>query len=177
MTSAFQAIFSQPLLRDFKTDAARAELDISQRNRTIADLQVRERTAQVAADAEAAYWALVAARTSVEVQQSSLDLSIELERTNRARVDVGQSPPLDLVSARAEVAQRREDLIVARTLALQAEDLLRTLVLDPKRTDYWMVRLEPADRTPVVSAPAGRRCGRAAGARRPRRSRRVASGD
>jgi outer membrane protein TolC len=153
LTSAFQAIVSQPLLRDFKTDAERAELEISQRNRTIADLQVRERTAQVSADAEAAYWALVAATTSVEVQQSSLDLSIELERTNRARVDVGQSPPLDLVSARAEVAQRRENLIIARTQALQAEDLLRTLVLDPKRADYWTVRLEPADRTPTVSAP------------------------
>ena len=33
-----------------------------QRNRTIADLQVRERAAQVLGDAEAAYWLLVAAR-------------------------------------------------------------------------------------------------------------------
>ena len=56
------------------------------------------------------------------MQQRSLDLALELERTNRARVDVGQSPPLDLVAARAEVAQRRENLIVARTAALQAED-------------------------------------------------------
>jgi outer membrane protein TolC len=127
-------------------------LDISRRNRTIADLQLRERTAQVAADAEAAYWALVAAATSVDVQQRSLDLALELERTNRARVDVGQSPPLDLVSARAEVAQRREDLIVARTLVQQAEDVLRTLVLDPKNPDYWMVKLEPADRVPAVGA-------------------------
>jgi outer membrane protein TolC len=66
-------------------------------------------------------------------------------------VDVGQSPPLDLVSARAEVAQRQENLIVARTLVRRAEDVLRTLVLDPRRADYWTVRLEPADATP----PAG----------------------
>jgi outer membrane protein len=93
------------------------------------------------------------ATTAVEVQQRSLDLALELERTNRARVDVGQSPPLDLVSARAETAQRRENLIVARTQALQAEDILRTIVLDPKRTDYWTVRLEPADRVPPVGPP------------------------
>lgn len=152
LTSSLQAVFSQPLLRNFKTDAARAQLEISQRNRTIADVQLRERAAQVSADAEAAYWALVSATTAVEVQQSSLDLALELERTNRARVDVGQSPPLDLVSARAEVAQRRENLIVARTQALQAEDVLRTLMLDPKRTDYWTVKLEPADRVPPVGA-------------------------
>ena len=153
LTSALQAIVSQPLLRNFKTDPQRAQLEITQRNRAIADVQVRERTAGVTADAEAAYWALVTATTAVEVQQRSLDLALELERTNRARVDVGQSPPLDLVSARAEVAQRRENLIVARTQALQAEDALRTVVLDPKRADYWTVRLEPADRVPPVGPP------------------------
>jgi outer membrane protein len=153
LTSALQAVFSQPLLRNFKTDDARAGLDIARRNRTIADVQVRERAAQIVADAEAAYWALVSATAAVEVQQRSLDLALELERTNRARVDVGQSPPLDLVSARAEAAQRRENLIVARTQALQAEDILRTLVIDPKRADYWSVRLEPADRVPPVGPP------------------------
>ena len=71
------------------------------------------------------------------MQQRSLDLALELERTNRARVDVGQSPPLDLVAAQAEVAQRRENLIVARTNARQSEDLLRTLTIDSKRADYW----------------------------------------
>jgi outer membrane protein len=150
LTSALQGVISQPLLRNFKIDNARGQLEISRRNREIADVQVRERSAQVLADAEAAYWALVAATTAVGVQQRSLDLALELERTNQARVDVGQSPPLDLVSARAEVAQRRENLIVARTQALQAEDLLRTLVLDPTRAEYWSVRLEPTDRVPPL---------------------------
>jgi outer membrane protein TolC len=150
LTSTLQAVFSQPLLRDFKIDNNRAQLEITRRNRDIADVQVRARGAQVLAEAEAAYWALVSATTSVGVQQRSLDLALELERTNQARVDVGQSPPLDLVSARAEVAQRRENLIVARTQALQAEDVLRTLVLDPARADYWSVRLEPADRVPPI---------------------------
>src|SRR4030095_2988225 len=90
------------------------------------------------------------ARASVAVQQTWLDLSNELERNTRARVDVGQSPPLDLVSARAEVAQRREQLIVAQTLVRQAEDQLRIVILDPKRPDYWFVRLETVDLVPPV---------------------------
>jgi HAE1 family hydrophobic/amphiphilic exporter-1 len=153
LTSTLQAIVSQPLLRNRKIDPARAQLELTRRNREIADVQVRDLAAQVKASAEAAYWALVSARLSVAVQRRSLDLALELERTNRARVDVGQSPPLDLVSARAEVAQRQENLIVARTQVLQAEDALRTLVLDPKRTDYWTIRLEPADTAPAI-APA-----------------------
>ena len=63
---------------------------------------------------------------------------------------MGQSPPLDLVAARAEVAQRRENLIVARTLARQAEDNLRTLIVDSKRADFWSLRLDPADRVPPI---------------------------
>ena len=105
------------------------------------------------------------------MQQRSLDLALELERTNRARVDVGQSPPLDLVAAQAEVAQRRENLIVARTNARQAEDLLRTLIVDPKRDRL----LERQARTGRASAAgrraAGRRCRGPAGARRAHRHR------
>ena len=85
-----------------------------------------KRAVTTKADAERAYWLLVSSLALVDVQQRSLDLALELERTNRARVDVGQSPPLDLVAAQAEVAQRRENLIVARTNARQSEDLLRT---------------------------------------------------
>jgi HAE1 family hydrophobic/amphiphilic exporter-1 len=143
---------SQPLLRDFRIDAPRAQLDVSQRNRDILNSRFRETSVNTSADAERSYWLLVSAVALVDVQQRSLDLALELERNNRARVDVGQSPPLDLVAARAEVAQRQENLIIARTAALQAEDNLRTLIIDPKRGDYWNVRIEPADRQPVVAA-------------------------
>jgi HAE1 family hydrophobic/amphiphilic exporter-1 len=142
--------YSQPLLRDFKIDSPRAQLAVSQRTRDVLGTRYRETTVNTGADAERAYWALVAAIALVDVQQRSLDLALELERNNRARVDVGQSPPLDLVAARAEVAQRQENLIIARTAALQTEDNLRLLIIDPKRDDYWTIRLEPADRQPIV---------------------------
>jgi HAE1 family hydrophobic/amphiphilic exporter-1 len=153
LASSLQIAFSQPLLRDFKIDPARAQLDLSRRNREIADTRLTETSVNTKADAERAYWALVAAIARVDVEQRSVDLALELERTNRARVDVGQSPPLDLVAARAEVAQRRENLIVARTNARQAEDLLRTLTIDAKRDDFWNIHIEPADTTPAVGGP------------------------
>lgn len=141
---------SQPLWRDFRIDATRAQVEIAQGNRSIAETRLEESVIGTGASAERAYWSLVAALAQTDVQQRALDLALELERTNRARVDVGQSPPLDLVAARAEVAQRRENLIIARTRARQAEDLLRTLIVDPDRQDFWSVRLEPADGVPPV---------------------------
>jgi outer membrane protein TolC len=153
LASTLQVAFSQPLLRDFKIDPARAQLDLSKRNREIADTRYTEAAVTTSADAERAYWLLVSSLALVDVQRRSLDLALELERTNRARVDVGQSPPLDLVAAQAEVAQRRENLIIARTNARQSEDLLRTMTVDPKRDDYWMLRIEPADLAPAVGPP------------------------
>jgi outer membrane protein TolC len=150
VTAQLQAAYSQPLLRDFKIDQARAQVTVARQNPRIADIGLQELATNVTSSAERAYWNLVLARANVAVQQRSLDLSLELERNNRARVDVGQSPPLDLVAARAEVAQRREALIVAQTLVRQAEDQLRIVILDPARPDYWFVRIEPTDTVPPV---------------------------
>jgi HAE1 family hydrophobic/amphiphilic exporter-1 len=150
VTAQLQAVVSQPLLRDFKIDPLRGQVTTAQRNQQIADIGLEELATTLGASAQRAYWNLVLARAAVSVQQRSLELSQELERNNRARVDVGQSPPLDLVAARAEVAQRRESLIVAQTLVRQAEDQLRLLVVDPNRADFWSVRLEPADLVPPI---------------------------
>jgi HAE1 family hydrophobic/amphiphilic exporter-1 len=150
VTAQLQAFVSQPLLRNFKIDPFRAQVETSRRNEKIAEIGLEELGTTIGAAAERAYWGLVLANAAVAVQQRSLDLSVELERTNKARVDVGQSPPLDLVAARAETAQRRENLIVAQTLARQAEDQLRVLVVDPKRPDFWFVRMQPADLVPPI---------------------------
>src|SRR6185436_8631524 len=153
ITATLQAVVSQPLLRGFKIDPLRAQVTTAEKNRQIADIGLQELGITLSASAKRAYWNLVLARAAVAVQQQSLDLSLELQRTNRARVDVGQSPPLDLVAAGAEVAQRRESLIIAQTLVRQAEDQLRLLILDPKRPDFWFVRLEPADLVPPIGPP------------------------
>ena len=79
------------------------------------------------------------------VQQRSLELAQELARENKVRVDAGQIPPLDLVQAEAEVAQRRENLIRANTTAEDAEDRLRRLVMDPADAAFWQKRLDPVE--------------------------------
>jgi HAE1 family hydrophobic/amphiphilic exporter-1 len=154
VTAQLQAAVSQPLLRNFKLDPLRGQVAIAQRNEEISDIGLQELEITLTSSAQRAYWNLVLARAAVDVAQRSLDLSQELERNNKARVDVGQSPPLDLVSARAEVAQRRTDLITAQTNVRQAEDQLRVLILDPKRPDYWFVKIEPADLQPPVGPAA-----------------------
>lgn len=137
--------FSQPLLRDRVIDIARQQLIITRRNREISDLQFKEAVVQTVAAVKAAYWDLKAMLANVAVQQRSLDLAEELARQNKARVDVGQLPPLDLLAAQAEAAQRREQLIEARRLAGDSEDRLRRLIMSPTDVSFWNVPMTPVD--------------------------------
>ncbi|MGE5244602.1 MAG: TolC family protein [Betaproteobacteria bacterium] len=144
---------SQPLVRDLFIDNARQQLRTSEVNRDIADTRLREDVVQTTAAVKAAYWNLVSAKANVTARRSALDLARELARVNKAKVDVGQSPPLDLVSAQAEVASDQEQLIIAETAVKEAEDRLRLLILDPTGRDTWTVALDPVDSPPVGVTP------------------------
>lgn len=152
LRSGLSLSLSQPLLKDFFTDAARTNLAVSRTNRAIADTRLQESVVHTTAAVKAAYWNLVSARANVDARQASLRLAEELVRVNRAKVDVGQSPPIDLVSAEAEVASNQEQLIVAETSVKQAEDRLRILIFDAAQRDVWNVPLEPVDSPPIATA-------------------------
>ena len=150
LQSGVQVAFSQPLLKDRKIDAARQQYIIAKRNQESSELRFRESVVQTVAAVKQAYWTLKATMANVTVQQRSLELAQELARQNKVRVDAGQIPPLDLVQAEAEVAQRRENLIRANTTAEDAEDRLRRLIMDPADASFWRMRLDP------VEEPTGR---------------------
>jgi outer membrane protein TolC len=152
LQAGFQVAFSQPLLKDRAIDAARLQHTIAGRNQAASELRFREASVQTVAAVKQAYWTLKASLANVTVQQQSLDLARELARENRIRVDAGQIPPLDLVQAEAEVAQRRENLIRARNGAEDAEDALRRLIVDPADASFWSARLDPVDPPPAAEA-------------------------
>jgi outer membrane protein len=151
--SGLQVAFSQPVLKDRKMDTARLQTTIAQRNLKSSEHRVREATVQTTAAVKTAYWTLKAAQANIAVQQRSLELAEDLVRQNRARVNVGQAPPLDLLSAEAEVATRRENLIRATAIAGDAEDRLRRLIMDPADASFWRVRLEPIDEPTGLGSP------------------------
>jgi outer membrane protein TolC len=161
LVSGIQVAFSQPLFKDRTVDPARHQYAIARRNLQTSELQFRESVVQTIASVKQAYWTLKATMANVTVQQRSLELAQELVRQNRARVDLGQAPPLDLLQAEAEVAQRRENLIRANAAAGDGQDRLRRLIMDPTATTFWYVHLDPVDepgggvRPDVEAAVAG----------------------
>src|SRR3954469_1337294 len=152
LQSGLSVQVSQPLIRDLFTDANRQQLAVSRTNRDIADTRLSESLVHTTANVKAAYWALVSARATVDARRSAVDLAQELVRVNKAKVDVGSAPPLDMVSAQAEVAADQEQLIIAETAVKQSEDRLRLLIFDTSDRDNWNVRIDTVD-SPPISTP------------------------
>ena len=67
------------------------------------------------------------ARATVEARRTSVQLAEELARVNRAKVDVGQSPPLDLLSAQAEVAGLEVTDLAALGVRASIDDVMTAL--------------------------------------------------
>lgn len=145
LSSQISFNFTQPLWQDLRIDSARANLETSQRSRSIADLQVQQTIVAAEVTVKSAYLNLIAAVEGQKVAQQNMDIADQSLRNARARVAVGQSPQIDVVQAEAQVATFRESLIAASARIGTAEDGLRQLILDPARPDYWTVRLEATD--------------------------------
>ena len=152
---------SQPLIRDMAIDTARQQLATSRIDRDIADTRVRESAGAHGRRTSRAPTGTWCPRSrTCDARKSVLELAEELVRVNKAKVDVGQSPPLDLVAAQAEVAADQEQLIIAETAVRQIEDQLRALIFDSERSQRagtcrsirW-IRRRSAARRPTSTPP------------------------
>src|SRR4029434_3191336 len=135
--SSLALSYQQPLLRGFKIDNARQQLLVSEKNREIAEVTLRQSIAATTRAVRNGYWDLAYAIASLAVQNQSLELARESLRNTRSRVEIGTTPPIDIVEAEAEVSTREEAVIVAEAQIQSAEDTLRSLVYDPDMPDFW----------------------------------------
>ena len=144
--SNLNASYVQPLLRNFRIDAARQQLALSENQAKAADIQLQQRVTQTARNVRAAYYQLVGALSGLEVAQGSLDIARISLKNNQTRVEVGTMAQIDIVSAEAEVASNEEAVIVAQAAIETAQDQLRTLLMNPNQPDFWTARFTPSEK-------------------------------
>jgi outer membrane protein TolC len=153
LLSTISASYTQPLLRNFKIDGTRQQLLVSQKNREISDVQVKQSIALTSRNVKNAYYDMLYAVGNLNVQRQSLELAQQSLKDNRARVEIGTMAPIDIVQAEAEVAQREESVILAEAAISRAEDRLRALVFNPGSPDFWRLRIEPTEQVQFRPTP------------------------
>ncbi len=148
--SQLSVAFTQPLLRNFRTDATRTQLKTVIATEQIDDLTLREQAVQLELNVRGAYLQLVGAIKNREVAESVLEVSQQQDKNDRARVAAGATAAADIVGDEAEIANNEVGVIAADANIATSEDNLRGLILDTARPDFWTVKLNPADEVQVV---------------------------
>jgi outer membrane protein len=154
LSAATTARITQPLLRGFTIDSARADRARSLQARDRADFELAGAMAALKREVLYAYWQWVYAREFRTVASDALTLARTLLDGNRRRVAARAMAATDVIEAEAEVARRDEAVIIAGKNVANAEDRLRLLILSPRATGYRSP-LEPIDSEVSTSVPTG----------------------
>jgi outer membrane protein TolC len=149
--STLRFSFSQPLLKDFGFKMNRKDIIVAQNNRDVSDKNFQKALEDAIYIVENAYWNLVYSIENLKVRRQSLKLAQELLEKNKAEIDAGTLPPIEIVTAQSDVATREADILEAEAMVKNSEDLLKTIINLPaevKNADA--VRIVPTDSPSVI---------------------------
>ena len=153
LSSGLSGNVTQPLMRGFKIDATRASLQTSRITQQNEEISLSATTATTQASVRNAYWDLVNAIQSVEAVQNSYDIASRLVQDNQARVEIGTLAPIDIVTAQAEQANRRQALVQAQATVRTTELALKRLIVSGTDDPLWTSSISPVDRPPTTAEP------------------------
>jgi outer membrane protein TolC len=145
ISSGITANLTQPLLRGFRIDATRAALQTNRISQENDEISLRTTMASTEANVRNAYWDLIYAIQAVEAAQNSYNLAAKLVQDNQSRVEIGTLAPIDVVSAQAEQATRRQTLVQTQATVRTSELALKRLIVSGTDDPLWTASINPTD--------------------------------
>ncbi|HEU4510042.1 MAG TPA: TolC family protein [Pyrinomonadaceae bacterium] len=152
ISTRFGFSYTQPLVRGLRTDDTRRQIEIAKKDLALTDVQFRQRATDVITKVEHAYWQLVHALKSLQVQTEAVKTTRAQVETNKRQVAQGVLAPIDVVEAEAQVKIFEQNVYAAQEEVTRAENALKTLMLAERNAQLWSRALLPV--TPVnLEAP------------------------
>jgi outer membrane protein TolC len=140
---------TQPLLRNFLTDADRTQIQINRRDLKISEFDLEKQVMDVVRQVLQTYYDVIAARDSVKVAEKAFELARQLLAETKRRVEVGVATPLDEKQVESEVATRLAELIEARRQRSSQENALKQLITG-NYAEWYDVTPEPGEELVAV---------------------------
>lgn len=147
--SSLSFSYTQPLRRNRSIDAARRNILIAKKNIEISETQLQTEAMNVVNTVEQAYWDLVYALRSIEVQTDTLKQARAQLESNSRMVAKGVLAPIEVVAARAQIATFEQNVYDAQEAATRAENTLKTLILGERSAPEWDRPITPVTTTAV----------------------------
>jgi outer membrane protein TolC len=142
----WSAAYVQPLLRGFKIDSTRQQLQITKLSRDVSDIQLTATITNTLTSVRNAYWDYVFSIQAVDVARQSVDLAQKLVGDNQTRVQVGTMAPIDVVQAQAQAATAQQNLVGAQATMRTAELVLKRLIVSGTQDPNWNATIDPVER-------------------------------
>ncbi|MCU0285456.1 MAG: TolC family protein [Acidobacteria bacterium] len=139
-----QVTLNQPLLKNFGLTPTKQAIYIAANNLDIARHQLKEDILNLVYSVEDAYWNLVYAYQNLETTKMALQRSRDFMKQNEIKVRVGSAAPIEILTAKADVAMNESQLIVAEQTIQTAEEQLKR-ILNMSKENYTVVPTEKPD--------------------------------
>jgi outer membrane protein len=163
--------FQQQLLNGFGRSVNTRNIRIAKNNRKIADWAFTQQAITTVTNTITAYWELVFARENVKVQEQAVTVAQKLYNDNKKQLEIGTMAPLDVTRAESELATDRQNLIVAQTVHLQNQQILKNAIskdpLAPNLVNVEIIPTELPSRPEAIEAPSFEEAAKEAFAKRP----------
>jgi outer membrane protein TolC len=144
--------YTQPLLRNLRYDQNRLNIDVAKKNLALSNEQFRQRVMLVVEQTEQAYWELFYAYNNLQVQLDSVEIARMQDESNRRQQAQGLLAPIDVVAAQTQLANFELNAYSAQSALTQAENNLKTLMLEGRSSALWNSALIPVT-SPEAAAP------------------------
>jgi outer membrane protein TolC len=149
--STLRFAFSQPLLKDFGLKVSRRDIILARNNSDISDENFRRALEETIYRAVSAYWNLFYSIENLKVRQQSLKLALELLDKNKAEIDAGTLPPIEILTAQADVATREADILEAQAMVKNNEDRLKTIINQEEEVVHSpLITIIPIDHPSII---------------------------
>jgi HAE1 family hydrophobic/amphiphilic exporter-1 len=149
--------YTQPLWRGLKIDATRRQIEIARKNLSLTDAQFRQRAIDTITNVQRAYWDLVFALRSLQVQRDAVTVAQTQLTHNKRLVQEGQLAPIDIVAAEAQISTYEQGVFSALEDVSRAENNLKNLIAENQSSPIWSESIVPSDpvdlQAPTVSLP------------------------
>ena len=154
--SALVVSLQQELLNGFGRWVNLRNIMIAKNNRKLADYVFEQQAITTVTNTITAYWEMVFARANVEVLQQAVATSQRLYGDNKKQLEIGTMAPLDVTRAEAQLALDQQNLIIAQTVKMQDEQILKNAITsDPLAPNLINVEIIPTDKaTPPQATEA-----------------------
>jgi outer membrane protein len=149
--------YRQPLWRGLRIDQTRRQIQIARKNLSLTDAQFRQRAIDTITNVQRAYWDLVFALRSLQVQRDAVSVARTQLEHNKRLVNEGQLAPIDVVAAEAQISTYEQRVFGALEEVHRAENNLKNMIAKDQKADLWAESIVPTDpvnlAVPEVSLP------------------------